>query len=614
MFQGSTLRGCLAALMLLVLPQLALAQTTTFVPSTQVFPHIAFGGDSAGAHYITVIQIVNNNSVATTGHFDLLSDTGTALTALVDEQDLSSFDVSLTPGETRQIIVRSNGPVASGWMRAIYTPSPALTAVLIQSRNGFSINSEVGIDAAFTAIANTDIVFENDASLNNGVAVSNPSSANQFILARLWNPTTGAQETNGASVIFLPPGGHLARFVTELFPNVPTVGQERAELTLDSCSNQFCNTAGGNGFVATVLRVNGNQLTSIAVAARGANNKQTYILPQVAFGGQVTGQNMKTVLYFTTDETNGVAGTIELFDNDGNPLTASADGGSPTSAVVFTVPSNRVTRIVLSGDSTLRSGWARVTLPSTLNLTINAVFQTFNSATLVSEASVLESPSVQRGLIFVKLQSNLNVGVAFANSSTNANTVSLDLFDQQGAIVARHDVALPPNGHLARFVTELFPEVVGLTDFSGSMALHSAGTFSALALRLTGDKIATVPIAADGMHRPAISALRLTGTVRNPAQVFFSVDLSDLDSDISTNSSLPVLAAGVLAFSSGDGVGGISMDGTAILNASGGTLNGTFQPSNVNGAVPAGTQAIFYLRVFDALGNQSNVVSVPVTF
>jgi hypothetical protein len=56
------------------------------------------------------------------------------------------------------------------------------------------------------------------------------------------------------------------------------------------------------------------------------------------------------------------------------------------------------------------------------------------------------------------------------------------------------------------------------------------------------------------------------------------------------------------------------MDGTPILNQVSGTLTGTFQPPNITGTAPPGYPAVFYLQVFDALGNASNVVSVPFTF
>jgi hypothetical protein len=609
-----TLKALLVLGLLMAIPSLGFAQTS-YPPVTLAFPHIAVGGDPAGGNYVTVLQIVNNNSAPTTGHFDLLSDTGTAFPVLVDGTGPSStIDLTLSPGETRQILLFSTGAITSGWMRATYTPSAASTTVLAQYRSGTALVSEVGIAPASSTLLTTDLVFENDGALNNGIAVSNPSGATQYILAGLWNASTGAFDAG--TVLSVPPNGHLARFVTEMFPNNPGVAQSRVKVSLDSCSNSSCTAPGGNGFVATVLRLNGDQLTSIAVAERSANDDDVHLLPQVAFGGAAGGQNMKTILYFTTNASAGVAGVVNIYDNDGNPLNASVNGGASTSVFSFTVQSNRVTKIVLTGDNTLRSGWAKVTLPSTANLTTNAIFQTFNVNTLVSEASVLESAEVQRGLIFVKTQPSTNVGIAFANPTADAKTISLDLYDQQGNVVARHDIALGPNGHLARFVTELFPEIASLTEFSGSMALHSTATFSAVALRLTGDKIATLPIATDGMHRPAISQLRFVSKSNNPMQVSFSVDVSDLDADLSTNAALPIFASGILDFgAAGVGTGGISIDGSAVVNASVATLSGTFQPSNASGVtVPAGTPAVFYLRVFDALGNGSNLVSIPVTF
>src|SRR5262249_12754999 len=207
----------------------------------------------------------------------------------------------------------------------------------------------------------------------------------------------------------------------ELFPSVLNIGQIRAQVSLDSCSSSSCTFSGGNGLLATVIRLNRDQFTTIPVSERNSGGDATRVLPQVAFGGPPTGINMKTVLYFTTNVSTGVFGTADVFDNDGNPLMVSADGGAPSSSISFTVSGHRVSRVVLSGDETLRSGWIRLTNGSGMvNLTVSAVFQTFNGATLASEASVLESPAIKGGLIYARTQpATSNVGVAFANAGTD---------------------------------------------------------------------------------------------------------------------------------------------------------------------------------------------------
>src|SRR5262249_42531719 len=217
-----------------------------------------------------------------------------------------------------------------------------------------------GVNPAFDAIAATDFSAETDVNLNTGIAVANPSSSIAYVLARVWDANTGTSFTS--TILTLPANGHTARMLTELFPNVLNISQIRAKISLDSCSSSSCSFAGGNGFLATAIRLNGPQFTTLPAAAR-ATGDATRILPQGAFGGPANGLNIKTGLFFPPNVTSGVFGTADIFDNGGNPLAASADGAAPASSITFTVPGNRVSRIVLSGDQVLRSGWIRLTLP-----------------------------------------------------------------------------------------------------------------------------------------------------------------------------------------------------------------------------------------------------------
>ena len=463
-------------------------------------------------------------------------------------------------------------------------------------------------------ISATDIAAETDAALNTGIAIVNTDTATGYVLARLWDPNSGA--VVASTPITLPPNGHIAKFLTELFPSIPNITQVRAKVSLDGCGSSACSFAGGNGFLATAVRLNGDQFTTIAVADRPVDGDQIRILPQVAFGGPGDGLNMKTVLYFTTNVSSGVFGTADIFGDNGNPLAASADGAAPAASIAFTVPGNRVSRIVLSGDSILRSGWIRLTLPGTVHLIASAVFQTFSGTTLVSEASVLESAAVNRGLIYVKTQSGrANVGVAFANSQANADTITLELFNRDGFVISTQDINLPPYGHLARFVTELFPQIASAADFDGALSIRSATSFSALALRLSTDKIATLPIAPNGMYRPAITSVRVPKTQRSPAQVSFEVDVIDYDMDLAAGSPVTVGATAFIDFGDpGYDYDQITIDGTTLLNRASGTLSGTFQPPHVTSAVPSGYQAVFYIYLVDSQGNQSNFVGIPIKF
>jgi hypothetical protein len=605
----------ISALILLLFANLAFGQIS-YSPVALAFPQIAIGGDPAGQNYVTVIQIVNNNSTSTTGHIALFSDSGSALSAQFDGQSpQSTLDVTLASGATRQIQLTTSDAITAGWMQITYTPSDALTTVILQFRSGTTLLSEVGVDPAFDTLAATDFAAETDTALNTGIALANPSTVAGFVLARLWDPTTGTQTTG--QIITLPPNGHVSKLLTELFPSVLNISQIRAKVSFDSCSSSACTFAGGNGFLGTAIRLNGDQFTTIPVADRPSDGNQVRILPQVAFGGPASGLNMKTVLYLTTNVSTGVFGTADIFDNDGNPLSASADGAAPSASIAITVGGNQVRRIVLSGDATLRSGWIRLTLSGSVHLIANAVFQTFNGLNLASEASVLDSASITHGLIYVTVHRGAaNVGVAFANAQSSPNTINLSLFNSAGFSAGTRSITLPANGHLAQFVTEIFPEVAAQNDFDGALSINSASSFSALALHLSSDKVATLPVADNGMYRPSIVGLRITKTQGTaPAQLNFEIDVKDFDKDLATSSSTSVSGEAFIDFgSSGYDLGPITLSGASLVDRESGTLTGTFQPPNVTGTIPSGIAAVFYLYVNDSAGNTSNVVSIPVRF
>src|SRR5262249_46713449 len=111
------------------------------------FPHIVVGGDPGGLNYVTLIQMVNNNSATTNGHLTLFSESGTALSASFDGQAAaSSLDFSLESGAARQIQVSLSGGITPGWVQITYTPSDAQTTLIIQYRSGASVLSEVGVN------------------------------------------------------------------------------------------------------------------------------------------------------------------------------------------------------------------------------------------------------------------------------------------------------------------------------------------------------------------------------------------------------------------------------------------------------------------------------------
>jgi hypothetical protein len=589
------------------------------------FPHIDVGGDPAGLNYVTLVQLVNNNSANIAGHLSLFSDSGAALSASFDGQaPAAALDFTIDSGATKQIQISLSGAITSGWMQVGFTPANAQTTVIIQYRNGTSVLSEVGVSESDGLASNsclwvcgTDFSGESDTAngLNTGIAIVNPNSTANGALVRLWDPNTGSQL--GSTTLALAANAHVAKLLTELFPSVAGINLIRAQVSIDSCSTSACTAAGTGGFIATALRLNGSLFTTLPVVPRGTTTSVLRFLPHIAFGGDPNGVNFKTVLYLTTPVTAGVTGVADIFDDNGNPIAASANGGTPSSHFAFTVLGSRVMKIELSGDVTLRAGWVQLTLPGNAALVVNAVFQTYTGATLASEASVLESPADTEALISVNVLSGVtNVGVALANPQATSNTITLTLYNQAGFVAQTQFVTLPPFGHLAQYVTTIFPQLASAPSFSGSLSIQSGMAFSAVALRQNGSNVvgfAALPVSDSVMFLPSVTNMQITSTNRTTGQVNFTINVTDFSADVVTPTSTAVQAAvGVLYTQGFDGYYSLLLDGTSMIGATSGTLSGTFQGQLTN--IASGTAGNLYVAVEDSLGNFSNLIILPFKF
>jgi hypothetical protein len=607
------MRRAALLLFILVCAVPAFAQTS-FQPVTVQFPEIVFGANG-DLNYLTIIQAVNNNSTSSQGHIALYSDTGVTLSASFNGgAPAPTFDFPMDSGVTLQIVISSTGPIAAGWMSITYNNSAATTTALLQYRAGTSVLTEVGLTPFYQPMSSTDFAVETGPNLNAGIAIVSPNVAGS-VLVRLWDPNNPGSLL-GSTIVSLPANGHIAKLLSELFPSVASVGQILAQVSLDSCGTSTCTTA-GPGLIATALRLNMNtsSFTAIPVIQSPTGGSLVRVLPQIAVGGNPNGLNFQTALFLTTTASGGVTGVADIFDDNGNPINVSANGGSPSSHFAFTVLTNGVMKIMLSGNSTVQAGWVRLTLPQSEPLIVNEVYETMNGSDIVTEAGVLESPQITGGLFYADQTGVENVGIAFANPQVTSNPVTLTLYNEGGWVVDTQTVTLPPLGHLARYVYEYFPSTLSSASrFSNwSVSMQSPLGFSVIAMRVTGVNFATTPVAQTIMYVPSITNLAVTGTNRTTGTVSFTINVTDFTPNIVTPTSTAVLiGAGVNYPQSFDGYYGIMVDGSSLQHSQSGTLTGTFQGSVF--PIPSGTQAQFYVIVTDSLGNYSNTAYVPIRF
>jgi hypothetical protein len=192
----------------------------------------------------------------------------------------------------------------------------------------------------------------------------------------------------------------------------------------------------------------------------------------------------------------------------------------------------------------------------------------------------------------------------------------LTLYNQAGFVAQTQFVTLAPFGHLAQYVTTIFPQLASASNFTGSLSIQSGMAFSAVALRQNGSTVvgfAALPVADSVMFLPSITNVQITSTNRTTGQVNFTINVTDFSADVVTPTSTAVQAAVGVLYSQGfDGYYSLLLDGSSMIGAVSGTLSGTFQGQRTN--IPSGTPGNLYVAVEDSLGNFSNLIILPFKF
>ena len=209
--------------------------------------------------------------------------------------------------------------------------------------------------------------------------------------------------------------------------------------------------------------------------------------PQIGNGRLLTSRFSSEFTFLSTASTTAT-GAVRFFDNDGTPLPIGivTNGGVvQTSTVPFTIPANGGFTLVTSGEGDLVVGSAVVT--SDLPLAGVVRFDIFGIGT----AGIGAARSLTGFVVPVRFgPGGVDTGIAIQNTETKPVSIRLTLSDNQGEPVTNGTVTienLPGNGHLARFITELFPDIIQ-DNFKGILTAEVVdGRVAATALEI-GDR------------------------------------------------------------------------------------------------------------------------------
>ena len=200
----------------------------------------------------------------------------------------------------------------------------------------------------------------------------------------------------------------------------------------------------------------------------------------------------------TTVTSSIVSGSITLKTNSGADMniTLTDENGQPTDnnfmlgagqTKFFYSP-----RLTSSGAVPYSVGYAILT--SNLQIAANLIFIEGNANGPIALAGVPATNSaLNRAVIFA----NANTGVAVANPFNVNLTLTFQYVDKSGAPIASTPAqgvtrAINPNGHLAFFVSELFPSAPSTAV--GTVRILSTNSFVATALTFQNAAFGTVPV------------------------------------------------------------------------------------------------------------------------
>ncbi|MBI4456293.1 MAG: hypothetical protein HY644_10380 [Acidobacteria bacterium] len=248
--------------------------------------------------------------------------------------------------------------------------------------------------------------------------------------------------------------------------------------------------------------------TSQSPQAQDQQFAQVQYLPHIAVGGPSRGIHMSTTVFLINNTTQGASGIGELFSDDGIPLPLqiTSSGANSLSGLGsrfdWRLGPRQMVRVVLTIDAPdLSAGWLRVS--SDLAIGVTAVFQLFDGDRLMTQAGVLSSPARRSAAsVYDHIGTGTDTGLAFSNTSDQENTLTLTLFGgRSGQQLQTTTLKLPPNGHVAKFISELFPTAPNITAMEGSVSISGSLPFSAMTLRVDGTVLTTLPILSDGSEQ-----------------------------------------------------------------------------------------------------------------
>jgi hypothetical protein len=238
-----------------------------------------------------------------------------------------------------------------------------------------------------------------------------------------------------------------------------------------------------------------SNMSAVAPSAAGIFVADTapvrLLFPQIADGKDSRG-NWRTTIMLANRTSSSLSATLSFYDDSGAPIQMSV-AGQEQSQIQLEIPALGITRLQTDGTGTLKAGWAAV--QANERLSGIALFGYFDIAdNLINEVAANATVPLRSMSLFAQTGSDSATGVAIANpNASTAADVTLILTDKNATEVARTSVTIPGRGHVAKYSSELFPQLRS-GSFEGKIEVVSSQPVVALTLRQVGALFTSLPV------------------------------------------------------------------------------------------------------------------------
>ena len=448
---------------------------------TQIIPQVA-----DGAGWSTTIVLANKTSSTQSVTLSFNMDTVNSATSpwtppFVESVSLSS--ISLPAGSTLFLhTLGTSMTQTQGWGQV--DAAAGITAYAIFTQRVPGKPAQDGTASAVSASSRILVPFDNTSGLVSAIAVANPTSSAETVLANVRT----SDGTFSGTVAILPAKGQTTFLIKDVFTS--TAGK--------SGLAEFYVASGSIAVIA--LRANGIAFTAAPVYLQSGNPiigapnsgqpgvSQTQVIPQVADGA-----GWATTIVLTNTTTGDLPVTLNFNQAVPNGAGVTAPWSPPFQTSVsssFNVPAGSSIFLRTPGNApALSQGWAELTADS--RVTGYAIF-TQQSGGRAQDSTAPAVMASSRILVPFDNTSGLIMAIALVNPNASAETVSVNFRTSDGTTTTATAPNLPTQGQITFLMPSQFPDTAtksGLAEF-----YVSSGTISIIALRANGTAITSAPV------------------------------------------------------------------------------------------------------------------------